>query len=109
MPKKVAVGIVTRDKNDKTRRVEIQRLVRHPMYGKFMRTKTICYVHDENNESHRGDRVEIEESAPTSKTKRRRLIRIIDKSTEIDLAALRAARKAKESAVASEESAVTEE
>ena len=108
MPKKVAVGIVTRAKNDKSRRVEIPRLVRHPKYGKFMRMKTICYVHDENNESQRGDRVEIIESTPTSKTKRWQLVRVIEKSTEIDLAALRAARKAQES-VTSEESAATEE
>lgn len=98
MPKRVAVGIVTGDKNDKTRRVEIPRLVRDPKYGKFLRMKTICYVHDEENESNRGDRVEIIESTPTSKTKRWRLVRVVSKSTEIDLAALRAARKAQEAA-----------
>ena len=66
MPKRVETGIVTSDKTAKTRRVEIPRLVRHPRYGKFVRRKTICYVHDENNESHLGDLVEIVESRPLS-------------------------------------------
>jgi len=48
----------------KTRRVEVPRLYRHPKYGKTLRTKTICYCHDENNESHVGDMVEIIESGP---------------------------------------------
>ena len=67
MPKRVAVGVVTSDKMDKTRRVEIARLVRHPKYGKYVRSKTICYVHDEENESGAGDTVEIMESRPLSK------------------------------------------
>jgi small subunit ribosomal protein S17 len=46
MPKKVAVGVVTSDKMAKTRVVEIPRLVQHPKYGKFIRQKTVCYVHD---------------------------------------------------------------
>jgi small subunit ribosomal protein S17 len=108
MPKALAVGIVTGDKNDKTRRVEIPRLVRHEKYGKFLRKKTICYVHDEENESRHGDRVEIEESVPTSKTKRWRLVRVVTKSTEIDLAALRAARKAQEQESAADEAAKAE-
>ena len=69
MPKRVETGIVTSDKTAKTRRVEIPRLVRHPRYGKYVRRKTICYVHDENNESHMGDLVEIIESRPMSRTK----------------------------------------
>ena len=70
MPKRVEVGVVTSDKNAKTRRVEIPRLVRHPKYGKFIRRRTVCYVHDENNESAEGDTVEIVESRPLSKHKR---------------------------------------
>ena len=53
---------MTSDKTAKTRRVEIPRLVKHPRYGKYLRRKTVCYVHDENNESHAGDMVEIIES-----------------------------------------------
>ena len=60
-------GVVTRDKMDKTRRVEIHRLVKHPRYGKYVKRRTICYVHDEKNESHSGDTVEIMESRPLSK------------------------------------------
>ena len=52
MPKRQIIGVVTSDKMNKTRRVEIARLVRHPKYGKFMRRRTVCHVHDENNESH---------------------------------------------------------
>jgi small subunit ribosomal protein S17 len=47
MPKRLETGIVTNDKTAKTRRVEIPRLVKHPRYGKYIRQKTICYVHDE--------------------------------------------------------------
>ena len=94
MPKRVAVGVVTSDKMDKTRRVEIARLVRHPKYGKFVRSKTVCYVHDENNESGSGDTVEIVESRPLSKQKRWVLNRIMEKSRAVDVAALRAATNA---------------
>ena len=94
MPKKVAVGVVASDKMAKTRRVEIPRLVKHPKYGKYMRRKTICHVHDEKEESHEGDTVEIIESRPRSKTKRWNLVRVIAKSQAVDVAALRAAAKA---------------
>ena len=70
MPKRVAIGKVKSDKMQKTRVVEIPRKVRHPKYGKFVRQRTICYVHDENNESSKGDTVKIIEAAPTSKKKR---------------------------------------
>jgi small subunit ribosomal protein S17 len=88
MPKKVSIGIVTSDRNSKTRRVEIPRLVRHPKYGKYIRKKTVCYVHDENDESHLGDTVEIIEGRRRSKTKRWELVRILEKNTAADLAAM---------------------
>jgi small subunit ribosomal protein S17 len=94
MPRRILVGVVTSDKAAKTRRVEIERLVRHPRYSKIIRKKTICHVHDENNESHVGDKVEIEESRPLSKLKRWKLIRVVEKSREIDLASLRADQQA---------------
>lgn len=87
MPKRVETGIVTSDKAAKTRRVEIPRLVRHPRYGKFVRRKTICHVHDENNESHTGDLVEIVESRPLSRLKRWELVRVIEKGRMLDMAA----------------------
>ena len=98
MPKKVAIGIVTRDKCSKTRRVEIPRLVKHSKYGKFIRRKTVCYVHDEKEESGEGDTVEIKESIPRSKTKRWELVRVIEKSRIVDVAALRAAAKEEKAA-----------
>jgi len=88
MPKKVSIGIVTSDSNSKTRRVEIPRLVQHPKYGKYIRQKTVCYVHDENDESHLGDTVEIIEGRRRSKTKRWELVRILEKNTAVDLAAM---------------------
>lgn len=94
MPKKVAVGVVTSDKGAKTRRVEIARLFRHPKYGKYLRRRTVCHVHDENNDSQRGDTVEIIECRPKSKMKRWELVRVVEKGRLIDLAAMRAAAKA---------------
>lgn len=93
MPKRIVQGVVTGDKMSKTRRVELDRLSKHPVYKKYVRSKTICYAHDENNESSVGDKVEIIESQPLSKWKRWRLVRVISKSTDVDVAALRAARK----------------
>jgi small subunit ribosomal protein S17 len=81
----------------KTRVVEIARLVRHPKYKKFFRDRTICYVHDENNESSEGDLVEIEESRPMSKTKRWTLVSVVEKSQAVSVAALKAARRQSES------------
>ena len=78
--RRVAVGIVTSDKMNKTRRVEIPRLVKHPRYGKYIRRRTICHVHDEKNESRQGDTVEIMETRPFSKTKNWRLVRIMTKA-----------------------------
>jgi small subunit ribosomal protein S17 len=91
MPKKQIIGVVTGDKTDKTRRVEIARLVRHPKYGKFIHRRTVCHVHDEKNESKYGDTVEIIEAPPRSKLKRWDLMRIVSRSEQIDIAAMRAA------------------
>ena len=77
MEKRVAIGVVTRDKADQTRRVEIPRMVKHPIYGKTMRRRTVCYAHDAENKSKIGDTVEIEESRPISKLKRWVLTRIV--------------------------------
>ena len=104
MPKRIETGIVTSDKAAKTRRVEIPRLVKHPRYGKYVRRKTICHVHDENNESHAGDLVEIVESRPLSRTKRWALVRVVEKGRMLDLVAMRAAaRKSRTRPEAAEE------
>ena len=90
MPKRVVVGVVTSDKASKTRRVEISRLVKHAKYGKFIRQKTVCTVHDENNESRPGDTVKIEECPPKSKMKRWTLVSVEQKSRLVDVNAMRA-------------------
>jgi len=98
MPKKVAVGVVTSDKMTKTRVVEIPRLVKHPKYGKYVRQRTVCYVPDESDESAEGDKVEIIEARPRSKTKRWELVRVIEKSRAVDVAKLRAAARSGDTA-----------
>src|SRR6516162_9982960 len=80
--RRVETGVVTRDKMNKTRRVEIPRLVKHPRYSKYIKRRTICYVHDEKNESRLGDTVEIMETRPLSKLKNWRLIRVVIKAPE---------------------------
>ena len=104
MPKKVAVGVVTSDKTEKTRRVEIPRLVKHRKYGKFLRRRTVCHVHDEQNESRLGDTVEIVECRPMSKTKRWQLVKVVARSRLIDVAAMRAAAKAEKQAADAQKS-----
>jgi len=80
--RRVAVGIVTSDKMDKTRRVEIPRLVKHPRYGKYIKRRTVCYTHDEANESRIGDTVEIMETRPISKQKSWRLVKVVKKAPD---------------------------
>jgi small subunit ribosomal protein S17 len=80
-------GVVTSDKMDKTRRVEIPRLVKHPQYGKYIRRRTICHVHDEGNVSHVGDTVKIMESRPYSKTKHWLLLEVVKKAAGAPVAA----------------------
>ena len=81
--RRTEVGVVTSDKMNKTRRVEIPRLVKHARYGKFIRRRTICKVHDEQNESRLGDTVEIMETRPLSKTKNWRLVRVVTKAPTV--------------------------
>ncbi len=75
--KKRLIGVVTGDKSMISLRVDVARRYRHPRYGKIVRGRTVCHVHDENNLGHKGDTVEIIESRPYSKTKRWELIRVI--------------------------------
>ena len=74
------VGIVESDARDKTRKVVISFSTRHPKYGKYVRRRTVLQVHDEGNESRKGDRVEVAECRPLSKTKSWVLTRVIDKA-----------------------------
>lgn len=89
--RRVVIGVVTSDKMNKTRRVEIPRLVKHPRYGKYIKRRTVCKVHDEANESRKGDTVEIMETRPLSKTKHWRLLRVVIKAPVIASTAAAAA------------------
>ncbi|MFP3036560.1 MAG: 30S ribosomal protein S17 [Arsenophonus sp. ER-LPS3-MAG3] len=73
-------GRVTSDKMDKSIVVSIERIVKHPLYGKFIRRTTKLHVHDENNECSIDDLVEICETRPISKTKSWMLVRIVEKA-----------------------------
>ena len=72
------VGVVTGDKMQKTRTVVIERLVKHRLYHKYIRRRTVLKVHDEENVSKVGDRVEVEFARPLSKTKRWNLVRVVE-------------------------------
>ena len=77
--RKTRVGMVVSDKMDKTIVVEIKERVRHPLYGKIMNQTSKLKAHDENNECGIGDTVRIMETRPLSKTKRWRLVEIVEK------------------------------
>lgn len=78
--RKRLIGTVTGDKMNKSRRVEVERVFRHPKYGKTIRQRMVCHTHDEENVSHMGDKVEIVESRPLSKLKRWALVKVVQKA-----------------------------
>ena len=78
--RKVRTGRVTGDRGDKTIIVAIDRLVRHPLYERIIKRTKKLHVHDEQNDAHVGDTVEVMETRPLSKTKRWRLVRIVERA-----------------------------
>jgi len=78
--RKQRVGVVTSNKMDKTITVLVERKLRHPIYGKFVKKSKKFTAHDEKNECNEGDKVKIVETRPLSKKKRWRLIEIIEKA-----------------------------
>lgn len=78
--RKVRVGLVSSNSMDKSITVVVERRVKHPIYGKFMKKSTKFMAHDENNECGVGDKVQIMETRPLSKRKRWRLIKILEKA-----------------------------
>ena len=74
------IGVVESDKSDKTRKVVVAFLAKHPKYGKYMRKRTVLSVHDEMNESSMGDKVEVAPCRPMSKSKTWRLVRVVSKA-----------------------------
>ena len=78
--RKERIGVVTSNKMDKTITVAVERKVKHPIYGKFVKKTTRFHAHDEKNECTVGDTVRIMETRPLSKTKRWRLVEVVEKA-----------------------------
>jgi small subunit ribosomal protein S17 len=78
--RKTKTGVVTSSKMDKTITVAVERKVKHPIYGKFVKKTRKFHAHDEKNECGVGDTVKIMESRPLSKTKRWRLVEVVEKA-----------------------------
>ena len=77
--RKTKLGVVSSNKMDKTITVNVERKVKHPLYGKFVKKSTKFHAHDEKNECSIGDLVKIMETRPLSKTKRWRLVEVVEK------------------------------
>ena len=77
--RKIRIGVVRSNKMDKTVTVAVERKVKHPIYGKFVKKTTSFHAHDEKNECSIGDVVKIMETRPLSKTKRWRLVEVVEK------------------------------
>jgi len=80
--RRTVVGRVVSDKMDKTVSVAIERLVKHPVYGKYIRRTTKLMAHDENNECKTGDRVTISECRPIAKNKSWRVVDVVERAPE---------------------------
>ena len=78
--RKTRIGLVTSNRMDKTITVAVERKVKHPIYGKFVKKTTRFHAHDEKNECTVGDTVKIMETRPLSKTKRWRLVEVVEKA-----------------------------
>jgi small subunit ribosomal protein S17 len=78
--RKTRTGMVVSDKMDKTVLVRIDRQMRHPLYGKIVRRSSKFAAHDENNDAHVGDTVRVMETRPMSKTKRWRVVEIVERA-----------------------------
>ena len=81
--KRTLVGRVVSDKMNKSATIVIVRLVKHPLYGKYIKRTTKLHVHDENNECGIGDTVMIEECRPISKTKSWRLVKVLEQAERV--------------------------
>jgi len=78
--RKERVGLVISSKMDKSITVAIERRMKHPMYGKFVKQTTKLMAHDENNDAGEGDTVRIMETRPVSKNKRWRLVEVVERA-----------------------------
>ncbi|MBL3589943.1 MAG: 30S ribosomal protein S17 [gamma proteobacterium endosymbiont of Lamellibrachia anaximandri] len=75
------VGQVVSSAMDKSITVSIERQVKHPLYGKYIRRSTKVHAHDESNECNQGDTVMVEQCRPLSKTKKWRLVKVIERAS----------------------------
>jgi small subunit ribosomal protein S17 len=75
--RKIREGIVVSDRMNKTRTIAVTRVFRHPLYDKVLRRTTTFHAHDEKNQAHEGDLVQIRETRPLSKLKRWRIVKIL--------------------------------
>ena len=78
---RIQTGSVVSDKMNKSATVLIERKVKHPIYGKFVKKSTKLHIHDENNECGIGDTVQISECRPISRTKSWTLVKVVSKAT----------------------------
>ena len=78
--RRTVVGVVTSDKGDKSITVQVDRVVQHPRFKKYVRRQSKYHAHDENNDAHVGDRVAITECRPLSKNKSFRLTEVLERS-----------------------------
>ena len=81
--KRQVQGIVTSNAGDKSATIMIERRIKHPVYGKFIKRSTKIRVHDEDNACNKGDTILIEECRPMSRTKSWKLVEIVEKSSEL--------------------------
>ncbi len=86
MPKRVLTGIIVSDKTDKTVVVNVERRVKHPLYGKIIKRSKKYHAHDEGNEFKAGETVRIEETRPISKTKTWRVLERVGAAREAEKA-----------------------
>jgi small subunit ribosomal protein S17 len=79
---RILTGRVVSDRMDKTAAISVERLVKHPLYGKYIRRTTKVLAHDENNECRIGDTVSIAETRPLSKRKAWKVVEIVERASE---------------------------
>lgn len=78
--RKIRIGVVTSNKMEKTVTISVERKLRHPIYGKFVKKSKKFHAHDANNDCGIGDLIKIMETRPLSKTKRWRMLEILEKA-----------------------------
>lgn len=81
--KRTLQGVVTSSAGNKSATIMIERKIKHPLYGKYIKRSTKIHLHDETNECNKGDTILIEECRPMSKTKSWKLVKVVEKAAEL--------------------------